>query len=56
MFETNKKVTAIPDNSDALIQIYGRPYISYQVISLTHGAYIYFTGILRSETALSKVF
>ena len=34
LFESNKKVTAIPDNPDALIQIYDRPYISYQVIRL----------------------
>ena len=54
LFETSKKVTAIPDNPDALIQIYDRPYISYQVISLTHGAYIYFTDILRSETDLRQ--
>ena len=51
LFESNKKVTAIPDNPDALIQIYDRPYISYQEISLTHGADIYFTGILISERA-----
>ena len=30
LFESNKKVTAIPDNPDALIQIYDRPFISYQ--------------------------
>ena len=52
LFESNKKVVSIPDNPDALIQIYDRPYISYQEISLTKGADIYFTGILRSETAL----
>ena len=52
LFESNKKVAAIPDNPDALIQIYDRPYISYQEISLTKGADIYFTWILRSETAL----
>ena len=50
LFESNKKVTAIPDNPDAF-QIYDRPYISYQEISLTHGADIYFTGILISERA-----
>ena len=54
LFESNKKVAAIPDNPDALIQIYDRPYISYQEISLTKGADIYFTGILRSETALRQ--
>ena len=54
LFESNKKVAAIPDNPDALIKIYDRPYISYQEISLTMGADIYFTGILRSETALRQ--
>ena len=54
IFEANKNVAAIPDNPDALIQIYDRPYVSYQEISLTQGADIYFTGILRSETALSQ--
>ena len=54
LFESNKKVAAIPDNPDALIQIYDRPYISYQEISLTKGADIYFTGILRSETSLRQ--
>ena len=38
LFESNKKVTAIPDNPDALIQIYDRPYISYQEINLTKTA------------------
>ena len=28
LFESNQKVTAIPDNPDAMIQIYDRPYIS----------------------------
>ena len=54
LFESNKKVAAIPHNPDALIQIYDRPYISYQEISLTQGADIYFTRILRSETALRQ--
>ena len=54
LFESNKKVTAIPDNPNALIQIYDKPYISDQEISLMHGADIYFTGILRSETALRQ--
>ena len=53
LFESNKKVTGIPDNPDALIQIYDKPYISFQEISLTHGADIYFTGT-RSETALRQ--
>ena len=54
LFESNKKVAAIPDNPDALIQIYDRPYVSYEEISLTQGADIYFTVILRSETALRQ--
>ena len=49
-----KNVTAIPTEPDALIQIYDRPYVSYQDISLTKGEDIYFTGILRSETALRQ--
>ena len=52
--ESNKKVNAIPDNPDALIQIYDRPYISYQEINLTKSVDIYFNGILRSETALRQ--
>ena len=54
LFESNEKVTAIPDNPDALIQFYDRPYISYQEINLTKSADIYFTSILRSETALRQ--
>ena len=38
LFESNKKVTAIPNNPDALIQICDRPYISYQEINLTKSA------------------
>ena len=53
LLESNKKVTGIRDNLDALIQIYDRSYISFQEISLTHGADIYFTGT-RSETALRQ--
>ena len=30
LFEGNKKVTAIPEISDAFINIYDRPFISYQ--------------------------
>ena len=56
LFESHKKVTAIPENPDVLIQFHDRPYISYQEINLTKGADICCTGILRSETALSRVF
>ena len=48
--ETNTRIIVtleIPDNPDALIQIYDRPYVSYQDISLTEGADIYFTRILN---------
>ena len=41
---------------DALITFHERPYISYQEITLTKNARLYFTGILRSETVLVKVF
>ena len=54
LFETNKKSATIPENPDALIQICDRPYISYQEISLAQGTDLYFTGILRSETALRQ--
>ena len=54
LFESNKKLAGIPDNPDALIQIYDRPYISYQEINLTKSTDIYFNGILRSETALRQ--
>ena len=54
LFESNKKVTAIPDNLDALIQIYDRPFIFYQEINLMQQADIYGTGISRSETALRQ--
>ena len=43
LFESNKKVAAVSDNPDALIQICDSPYVSYQEISLTQGADIYFT-------------
>ena len=29
LFESNKKVAAIPDNPDALINVFDRPYLSY---------------------------
>ena len=56
LFERNKKVFAIPDNLDAFINIYDRRFISYQEIYSTENADLYFTGILRSETALSFTF
>ena len=54
LVEPNKKITAIPDSPDALINIYDRPCISYQEINLTQSADIYFNGILRSQTALRQ--
>ena len=54
LFESNKKVTAIPNNPDAFINVYDRPFIAYQEINLTQAADLYFTGILRSETALKQ--
>ena len=51
LFESNKRLVAIPDNPDALIQIYDTPYISYHEINLTKSPDIYFNGVLRSETA-----
>ena len=54
LFESQKKVTAVPENPNVLIQFHDRPYISYQEINLTKGADTSFTGILRSETALRQ--
>ena len=51
LFETNKKAATIPENPDAFINIYDRPYISYPEINLTQQAGLYDTGILKSETA-----
>ena len=47
LFESNKKVTTIADSLDTFINIYDRPFISYQEINLTKSADLYFTGILR---------
>ena len=52
LFETTKKAAAIPDEPDALIQFQDRSYISYQKLNLTKTFDIYFSGILRAETAL----
>ena len=53
-FESKEKVANIPTDPDAFINIYARPYISYQEINLTRSADLYFTGILRSETGLTQ--
>ena len=54
LFESNKKVAAIPENLNALINVFDRPYISYQKINLTQQASLYGTGIVRSKTALRQ--
>ena len=54
LFETNVKAAAIPTEPNAIINIYDRPYISYQELNLTKTADIYLSGILRSETALRQ--
>ena len=54
LFKSNKKVATIPTDPDALIQTYDRPYISYQEISVTKQADIYFAGILISGTVLRQ--
>ena len=54
LFESNKKVTTVLENPDAFIDIYDRPFVSYQKINLTKNADLYFTGISRSETALRQ--
>ena len=53
-FESNEKVTTIPTDPDVFLNIYARPYISYQEINLTRSADLYFTGILYSETGLRQ--
>ena len=52
LFESTKKLAAIPDEPHALIQFHNRPYIAYQKITLTQNFDIYFSGIIRSETAV----
>ena len=54
LFESNEKNTTIPTDPDVFVNIYARPYISYQEINLTRSADLYFTSILRSETGLRQ--
>ena len=54
LFETNKTAAAIPENPDAYINFFARPYISYQETNLTQQAGLYQNGILRSRTALRQ--
>ena len=42
----------ISSEPDALIQFHDQPYIAYQEITLTQNFDIYFSGIIRSETAI----
>ena len=51
LFESTKKFAAILAEPDALIQFHDRPDIAYQEITLTQNFDIYFSGIIRSETA-----
>ena len=51
LFESTKRLAAIPSEPDALIQFHNRPYIAYQEITLTQNFDIYFSGIIRSATA-----
>ena len=52
LFEPAKKFVAILSEPDALIQFQDPPYIAYQEITLTQTFDIYFSGIIRSETAV----
>ena len=54
LFETNKKLAAIPAQPDALTNIFDKPYIFYQELKLTETSDVYLSGILRSETALRQ--
>ena len=54
LFETNKKLAAIPAQPDTLTNIFDRPYISYQELKLTETSDVYLSGILRSETAVRQ--
>ena len=54
LFETIKKLAAVPAMPDALINIYNRPYISHQELKLIETSDVYQSGILRSETALRQ--
>ena len=51
LFESTKRLTAVPSESDALIQFHNRPYIAYQEITLTQNFDIYFSRIIRPATA-----
>ena len=52
LFESRKKLAAIPDEPDACIQFHDRPYIPYQEITLTKSFDIYFSRTIRSETVV----
>ena len=53
LFESNKKVTALPTTSpNAVIRFHDRPYVAYQELTLTAVYETYMKTILRSEAAL----
>ena len=52
LFEDNAKVDAIPNNPDASIEFWDRPYIDYQEITLTSAWEAYLKTIQRNEAAL----
>ena len=52
LLESTKKLAAIFSEPDTLIQFHNQPYIAYQKITLIQNFDIYFSGIIRSETAV----
>ena len=54
LFETNVKTAVIPTEPNAIINIYDRPYVSYQELNFTKTADIYLSWILRLKAALRQ--
>ena len=52
LFESNKKVTSTPDDPDASIEFWDRPYIQYQEITLTEVWETYLKQIQKSNQGL----
>ena len=52
ILELRKKLAAIPDEPDAVIQFHDCPYIVQEEITLTQNFDIYFSGTIRSETTV----
>ena len=52
LFETNAKAAAISDIPDAQIIYHDTPYISYSQITLDDNFLAYYSGILKSHSAL----